>query len=178
MLRYDTIVDGVWHGFAMLVATDEGSDYSIPPFLTYQWDTTAGGFAHVPIHELPRPGADATEPGVETRWAQGLRYYAHNGRAGTHSFWRFKIEIPLGEREEEIFYSVNVRTFGLILYSIRRRGATLSGSEAGRLPPAHVVPSREARRTRSGSRLATSSSESCTTLGQFAILHLQRRALA
>lgn len=117
MLRYDTIVDGVWHGFAMVVATDAGSDYSITPFLTYQWDTTAGGFAHVPIHELPRPGADASEPGVETRWAQGLRYYVHNGRAGTHSFWRFKIEIPLGEREEEIFYSVNVRTspplFGL-----------------------------------------------------------------
>ena len=178
MLRYDTIVDGVWHGFAMLVATDEGSDYSIPPFLTYQWDGTAGGLAHIPIHELPRPGADATEPGVETRWAQGLRYYAHNGRAGTHSFWRFKIEIPLGEREEEIFYSVNVRTFGLSLYSTRRRGATLSGSEAVRLPPAYVMSSRVARKTRSGSRLATSSSESCTTPGQFAALRSAPSALS
>ncbi|GAA5978118.1 hypothetical protein JCM10908_004235 [Rhodotorula pacifica] len=107
MLRYDTVVDGIWHGFAMVVATDSGSDYSTPPWLTYQWDATGGGLAHVPIHELPRPGADAFEPGVESRSAQGFRYYVHNGLAGSQSFWRFKIEIPLGQREEEIFYSVN-----------------------------------------------------------------------
>lgn len=119
MLRYDTVVNGVWHGFAMLVSTDAGSDYSISPFLTYQWDGTAGGLAHVPIHELPRPGPDASEPGVETRSAQGIRYHVFNGLLGSHSFWRFKIEIPLGEREEEIFYSVNVRrgfrNFSLLL---------------------------------------------------------------
>ncbi|BGP53880.1 hypothetical protein JCM8202v2_001452 [Rhodotorula sphaerocarpa] len=107
MLRYDTVVDGVWHGFGMLVAVDAGSDYSSPPVLTYQWDASGGGFLHLPPHELPRAAPGAPEPGVETRYAQGFRYYAHQGLVGSHSFWRFKIEIPLGEREEEIFYSVN-----------------------------------------------------------------------
>ena len=163
MLRYDTIVDGVWHGFAMLVATDAGSDYSITPYLTYQWDATAGGLGHIPIHELPRPGADASEPGVETRSSQGLRYYVHNGRVGTNSFWRFKIEIPLGEREEEIFYSVNVRRRPSPRCERRlptRRSSSLEQT-------AHfAVLYRAARKTRSGSRLATSSSESCTIRGE------------
>lgn len=39
----------------------------------------------------------------------GQRIYNYASLDGGQSFWRFKIEIPLGERAEEIFYSINVR---------------------------------------------------------------------
>lgn len=40
----------------------------------------------------------------------GSRIYSHATPEGGQSFWRFKLDIPLGELEEEIFYSINVRS--------------------------------------------------------------------
>ena len=35
MLRYDTVQNGVWHGFALLICSDGGSDYAQKP--TLRW---------------------------------------------------------------------------------------------------------------------------------------------
>lgn len=84
-MRYDTVVDGIWHGFAMLVASDQGSDYSTVPSLRTKWDTSI-------------------------RKVEGVKIYAYEG----NSFWRFKLEVPMGENEEQVMYSVNVRCLVLL----------------------------------------------------------------
>jgi len=38
LLRYDTVVDDVWYGAAMIVTADAGSQYSPTPFLSVTWD--------------------------------------------------------------------------------------------------------------------------------------------
>ncbi|GAA5904867.1 uncharacterized protein JCM6883_004893 [Sporobolomyces salmoneus] len=110
MLRYDTIVDRVWHGFAMIVTTDEGSDYSTPPSLTCEWDATGGSLA-AEFDKLQVSGEQTAPPDhpdyVKKYHAAGQKIQVYHSIAGAQSFWRFKLEIPLGEREEEIFYSIN-----------------------------------------------------------------------
>ncbi|GAA5996184.1 uncharacterized protein JCM10292_007447 [Rhodotorula paludigena] len=113
MLRYDTTVNNVWHGFAMIVTSDGGSDYSQRPQLALEWDATSGAIAdrlaNVHISELPRrdPSGAGKEEGVHSLRLDGQQIYTYYSVAGGQTFWRFKIEIPLGEREEEIFYSLN-----------------------------------------------------------------------
>lgn len=115
MLRYDTTVNNVWHGFAMLVTTDNGSDYSTKPTLSLQWDATAGQLVQkletMQISEPPRrdPHTGAEE-GVHSQRIEAQQIHTYYSLAGGQTFWRWKLEIPLGEREEEIFYSVNVRS--------------------------------------------------------------------
>ncbi|GAA5830312.1 hypothetical protein JCM11251_001303 [Rhodosporidiobolus azoricus] len=106
MLRYDTVVNRVWHGFAMIVVSDDGSDYSTAPTLTLEWDATSGGLAEKlnQMHISEIPDDDSV---VHRRRVQGHVIHTYHSIAGPQSFWRFKIEIPLGEREEEIFYSLN-----------------------------------------------------------------------
>jgi hypothetical protein len=38
LLRYDTVIENVWRGAAMIVTADSGSQYSPPPFLSMSWD--------------------------------------------------------------------------------------------------------------------------------------------
>ncbi|KAF8631431.1 hypothetical protein AX17_005108 [Amanita inopinata Kibby_2008] len=38
LLKYDTVVDNVWYGAALIVTADSGSKYEPSPFLTYEWD--------------------------------------------------------------------------------------------------------------------------------------------
>ncbi|BGP37930.1 hypothetical protein JCM10450v2_001867 [Rhodotorula kratochvilovae] len=113
MLRYDTTVNNVWHGFAMIVTSDNGSDYSTKPTLSLEWDATAGALAQklesVHLSELPRrnSGQPGAEDGVNAHRLVAQQIHTYYSLSGGQSFWRWKIEIPLGEREEEIFYSVN-----------------------------------------------------------------------
>ncbi|CEQ39964.1 SPOSA6832_01552, partial [Sporobolomyces salmonicolor] len=109
-LRYDTVIDHVWHGFAMIVTTDEVSDYSSPPTMTLEWDATGGAlateFEKMNLAGSVPPPADHPDY-VTSQKSVGQRIHTYMSIAGGQSFWRFKIEIPLGEREEEIFYSIN-----------------------------------------------------------------------
>ncbi|GAA5845717.1 hypothetical protein JCM9279_006083 [Rhodotorula babjevae] len=114
MLRYDTTVNNVWHGFAMLVTTDAGSDYSTKPTLSVQWDATAGQLVdklasmQLGPADAPRPDPHTgTEEGVHSQRIVAEQIHTYYSLAGGQTFWRWKLEIPLGEREEEIFYSVN-----------------------------------------------------------------------
>ncbi|GAA6037108.1 hypothetical protein JCM8097_008739 [Rhodosporidiobolus ruineniae] len=106
MLRYDTIVDRVWHGFAMIVTTDTGSDYSSPPTMTLEWDATGGELAQKLEQGLVDVLLD-DDSVVHRRRIEGQRIFTYHSLAGGQSFWRFKLEMPLSEREEEISYSVN-----------------------------------------------------------------------
>ncbi|GAA5879341.1 hypothetical protein JCM1840_006959 [Sporobolomyces johnsonii] len=109
-LRYDTVIDHVWHGFAMIVTTDEGSDYSSPPTMTLEWDATGGALA-TEFEKMNLAGSAPPPPDhpdyVKSQKSVGQRIHTYMSISGGQSFWRFKIEIPLGEREEEIFYSIN-----------------------------------------------------------------------
>lgn len=114
MLRYDTVKDGVWHGYLMIVTTDEGSEYEpIQPNALLEWDATpGGGFEHF----QPEEESDAS---VNRRHVNAVRVYTYHSLAGPQSFWRFKLEIPLSDREEEIFYSINVSRSHIRLKDIR-----------------------------------------------------------
>ncbi|GAA6058242.1 hypothetical protein JCM3770_007430 [Rhodotorula araucariae] len=113
MLRYDTTINNVWHGYAMIVTSDSGSDYSTKPTLSLEWDATAGALAQklegVHLSELPRrnSGQPGAEDGVHSQKLEAQQIHTYYSLSGGQSFWRWKIEIPLGEREEEVFYSVN-----------------------------------------------------------------------
>lgn len=105
MLRYDTVKDNVWHGYLMIVSTDAGSTYDpISPNALLEWDATMSGFEH---HKQYSP-EEESDASVNRRHINGIRIYTYHSLAGPQSFWRFKLEVPLGEREEEIFYSINV----------------------------------------------------------------------
>ncbi|KAM0751564.1 hypothetical protein T439DRAFT_324749 [Meredithblackwellia eburnea MCA 4105] len=108
ILRYDTVVNHVWHGFSLLVTSDEGSVYHPqPPTMTIEWDATGGGAAlehHLQQLDLNKASQDEH---VNKRVVQGQQIYHYTSLSGGQTFWRFKLEIPLGEMAEEIFYSVN-----------------------------------------------------------------------
>jgi hypothetical protein len=95
----------------MIVTTDEGSDYSTPPSLTCEWDATGGALA-AELENLQISGDNPPPPDhpdyVKKYHVAGQKIQVYHSIAGPQSFWRFKLEIPLGEREEEIFYSINV----------------------------------------------------------------------
>lgn len=102
MLRYDTVKDNIWHGYLMICTTDEGSEYDpIAPNALLEWDATMSSFVH-------NQAAEESDESVNRRHINAIRIYTYHSIAGPQSFWRFKLEVPLGEREEEIFYSINV----------------------------------------------------------------------
>jgi hypothetical protein len=132
MLRYDTVKDNIWHGYLMIVSTDAGSTYDpIAPNALLEWDATASGFEH---HKAGSP-EEESDASVNRRHINGIRIFTYHSLAGPQSFWRFKLEVPLGEREEEIFYSINVSSdlvpfleLLLTCYLFREDLRTLSGS--------------------------------------------------
>ncbi|TIA92650.1 hypothetical protein E3P81_01381 [Wallemia ichthyophaga] len=82
MLKYDTVFDSVWYGAAMIVTADEGSTYDPTPILGYSWN---GGQKSV----------------------NGQPIYVYRGPSGTFTFWRFMIDVPLGESENAVEYGIN-----------------------------------------------------------------------
>jgi hypothetical protein len=121
MLRYDTVTDNTYHAFAMLVCADSHSVYDPAPTLVLEWDATAGNAAaeleaaaeKLTISSEASDSAASTKAGtaaVNTKTVVGQRVYTYESQEGGQSFWRFKIEVPMQNHEEEIFYSVNVST--------------------------------------------------------------------
>ncbi|SCZ95844.1 BZ3500_MvSof-1268-A1-R1_Chr8-1g09834 [Microbotryum saponariae] len=108
MLRYDTVKDGIYHAFLMIVVAASNSDTApIPPCLLLEWDASAQHigfehqFEHLTLSEQEK------EEKVNRRAVAGLKIFTYYGLNGANDFWRFKIEVPLSEREEEVFYSIN-----------------------------------------------------------------------
>ncbi|TFY58586.1 hypothetical protein EVJ58_g6335 [Rhodofomes roseus] len=129
LLRYDTVDrQGIWRGAALIVTADAGSDYDPSPILTYTWDPIRPthlsrnasrkfrsglsmdlGPHPADPHSTSRPDYDSIPagPNVITKHSQGQEIYVYVGHSGTFTFWRFMLEIPLGQNEMSITYSVN-----------------------------------------------------------------------
>ena len=104
MLRYDTVVEGVWHGYVLAVIADEGSDYSRTPWLSLRY----GSAKHTHGAGLEDKMAAASVSGEDrTTDIDAVTIYQYHAISGPQSFFRFKLEIPLAEYEMPVHYSVN-----------------------------------------------------------------------
>ncbi|KAF8557334.1 hypothetical protein OG21DRAFT_1475599 [Imleria badia] len=129
--------NGLWHGAVMIVTADSGSSYEHHPTLTYQWDPeervqpragqqNAGLAFDLGPHPAD-PHSTAMSPvtpvsgsfnyddykarscaiGDQTQRVTGQEIYVYAGIGGTFTFWRFPIQIQLGNAELCIKYSIN-----------------------------------------------------------------------
>lgn len=138
LLRYDTVdSDGVWHGAAMVVTDDAGSQYDPHPMLHLEWDplrpVQIGTISHqdgrsmstlaspvvspsTPSHPQPSPyletsvQSDAFPPShaYQQTDVPGHEIWVYNSPEKTYTFWRFLIQIPLGPNEMGVRYRVNM----------------------------------------------------------------------
>ena len=107
MLRYDTVTlhDNVYHAFAMIVVADTNSGYSPAPSLRLEWDADALAVAMGKLNIQPPHESAAA---ANTRHVEGVKIYTYQTpSSGAMSFWRFKIEVPMTQDEEQVFYSIN-----------------------------------------------------------------------
>lgn len=104
LLRYDTVANGVYHAFALLVTADPGSVYEPAPTMTIQWDATGGAVDAQISNGGPVP---ADHEATHTVTVPAQRIFQFESGAGGNTFWRFKIEVALGQRPEQIFYRIN-----------------------------------------------------------------------
>lgn len=153
MLKYDTVENNVWRGFAMLVTSDPGSDYATKPVLTWhtkphsvnspssvkspfppvQSPTTIGQHNDSIDAQFNHLSVQEDSKGVSVDGFQLHRYYALHG---ANTFWRFAFEIPLQEHEQSVTYSINGGrryTFYIAAYgqNFRWVGHSCNGFSAG-----------------------------------------------
>jgi hypothetical protein len=94
MLKYDTVENNTWLGYAMMVCSDPGSDYSSKPFLTWSskphsLNSPASAKSPYPPSQSPQnlnmaglSLQDYQSQGVHVDGFQLYRYYAlHGGRS-------------------------------------------------------------------------------------------------
>ncbi|CAD6581578.1 MAG: hypothetical protein CYPHOPRED_001655 [Cyphobasidiales sp. Tagirdzhanova-0007] len=110
MLRYDTVHDGIYHAFALIVTADGGSDYSTRPHLTYRCTPTASLEASFQQHATLNGNGAAhsrASSGEQVVLVEASKIWIFHSLTGANSFWRFKLEIKLGSSEMPVHYSVN-----------------------------------------------------------------------
>ncbi|KAI0060801.1 hypothetical protein BV25DRAFT_1917361 [Artomyces pyxidatus] len=128
LLRYDTVDEqGVWHGAAMVVTADAGSTYDPYPTLAYSWDpdhSTTFKKAHsngrsvdlgphpadpMSMYYAPGHAPDPSHqgPNVQRQQVPGQEIWVYVGNGGTFTFWRFHIQIPLGQQDMKVTYTIN-----------------------------------------------------------------------
>ena len=108
MLRYDTVVDGVWHGYAMVVIADEGSDYSRTPWLTLRYGSAKHTHGNGGIETGMAQTTISGEPSQDRSFdVDAVVIWQYHAVSGPNTFFRFKLEIPLAEYEMPVHYSVN-----------------------------------------------------------------------
>ncbi|KAI0293383.1 hypothetical protein BC826DRAFT_910742 [Russula brevipes] len=128
LLRYDTIENGVWRGAALIVTTDAASIYEPHPILKCCWNPDYSAPHHAnssaqgakvvdpgqyPAYPMPEPyqgqprSEDLQGPGVLEQRVPGREIYVYHGPGGTYTFWRFLFQIPLGDSEMKVHYSIN-----------------------------------------------------------------------
>lgn len=101
MLKYDTCEDGIYHAFALLVTMDESSDYSTVPTLQYKWGPAPAKAAEA-IN-----GDSAITSETSHKSAEAIKLWHYTGQGGPHTFWRFKLEVPLNDKEQIVSYSID-----------------------------------------------------------------------
>lgn len=159
ILRYDSVVNGVWHGFALLVTSDQGSTYEPGPLLLMEW-ASAPSLEHEFEQKAALSGdlaSEASHGKVNTCSSQSTQVFSYL----SNRFFRFKLEIPLGDEEQEIFYSVNVSAPA----SYRSLGSRKLKFDRNRAAPSCRFGCRDATRTYAGSRIAATGE--CCRLAPF-----------
>jgi len=99
MLRYDTMKDGIYHAFCMVVTADTGSVYQPKPYLS--WYAQAHGGLEQGMQNVGLNGSGTWKT------IEASSIYTYHSLAGGNTFWRFKLEIPLADAEQAITYSLN-----------------------------------------------------------------------
>lgn len=108
MLRYDTVTlaDNVYHAFCLIAISDAGSDLTTLPQLTLEWDHATS--SALPDVEHLSLNGEQSQDAANSRKVTAIKLYTYDaGEGKTSTFWRFKIEIPMAQHEEHVFYSVN-----------------------------------------------------------------------
>ncbi|KAF8352304.1 hypothetical protein F5887DRAFT_23349 [Amanita rubescens] len=127
LLKYDTVVNNVWYGAALIITADAGSTYSPAPVLTYEWDpdkqptsyiiqperTASNSSFELGPHPTD-PHTPATYVSIDSRGqnarrkqVEGQEIYVYVEGNTSYTFWRFYLEIPLGGYEAEVTYHIN-----------------------------------------------------------------------
>ncbi|KAG9007389.1 hypothetical protein FRB94_014416 [Tulasnella sp. JGI-2019a] len=106
VLRYDTVdYNKVWRGAVMVVTADAGSHYDPHPMLTLEWNESQG---HTRSSSVPNGESWQRAPRRSRRESlPGQVIFVYHSAAGSFSFWRFLIEIPLGAHEMSVKYALN-----------------------------------------------------------------------
>ncbi|TFK55220.1 hypothetical protein OE88DRAFT_1780304 [Heliocybe sulcata] len=130
LLRYDTVDEqGIWHGAALIVTADAGSEYDPHPNLTYEWDPDAPPVFHrthrrnpmsfdlaphpadphsvFVAHEEEMNGTVSHGPNYRVEQVPGHDIWVYAGNGGTFTFWRFLIQVPLAQNEMRVKYRIN-----------------------------------------------------------------------
>jgi hypothetical protein len=106
MLKYDTCQDGIHHSFALIVTVDGTSDYSVSPTLQYHW-----GPASASSSSLTNGNATNADTAVTSenshKSSSAVKLWQYTGQGGAHTFWRFKMEVPLADHEQLVSYSID-----------------------------------------------------------------------
>ena len=101
MLKYDTCEQGIYHAFALIVIVDESSDYSRVPTLQYKW-------AKAPAKAAEAINGDAAITSETShKSVEAVKLWQYTGQGGPHTFWRFKLEVPLADVEQTVSYSID-----------------------------------------------------------------------
>ncbi|KAN0064036.1 hypothetical protein ACQY0O_003642 [Thecaphora frezii] len=98
MLRYDSVdvSSYTYHAYAMIVTDDKTSDYSIPPTLQLSWRPAP---AQQPLPAVLQNDAN--------RSVHAIKLYQYHGAEGSFTFWRFNIEVPMGDVQLAVSYSID-----------------------------------------------------------------------
>jgi hypothetical protein len=133
LLKYDTVINDIWHGAIMIVTADSGSIYSPHPCVSLEWDpagperfrTTSSSSAYnspnlPPANQPGRPDDDSQHSQATTQpndWipsplagfsvVHGQELWVYSGPYGSCTFWRMMIQIPLADNEMSVTYRVN-----------------------------------------------------------------------
>ncbi|KAA1077859.1 hypothetical protein PGT21_022299 [Puccinia graminis f. sp. tritici] len=99
MLRYDSvdIQNQTWLGFCCVVTADTGSVYAPSPMLQMHWNSSS-------VQPGSQPSQDS---GIIQQDVTAERIYVYHGPSDSYTFWRFRLVIPMGQRETRVRYSIN-----------------------------------------------------------------------
>ncbi|GAC98403.1 plasma membrane protein [Pseudozyma hubeiensis SY62] len=102
MLRYDNVdlTSGIYHAYAMIVTEDATSDYQLTPTLQYRWEDATSVSA-------TNDGKTAVTENESHKQSEAIKLHQYHGKEGSFTFWRFKIEVPLADRELAVHYSID-----------------------------------------------------------------------
>ncbi|MBW0483761.1 hypothetical protein O181_023476 [Austropuccinia psidii MF-1] len=101
MLRYDDVdlQNHFWLGFCCIVTADSGSVYNPTPILQLRW-TTYSTVNHI------KSWVPQSEEDIQHE-VSAERIFQYPGPSDSYSFWRFRLVIPMYEKETRVNYSIN-----------------------------------------------------------------------